>query len=630
MKTKKLLSLLLALLMFCTVVPFYASAAEPIALARDNITTWPTVTNLDGSLPLEQAYGGQKFNDIWALSGGEVRYDANENGELEDSEVVPGTFVFYEERILGSNNFIKISFIPDDTTAYTTIEKVQNGADMTDTGEVIKVTPIITAFPTASEVEANARLSKSTLSGGEAIHPITGEIIDYGKWTWKSSSTKVTETGYYPIRFSVSGNAFERVEDLALVRIIGDTSEVKMPTYIEEVPTIESTVTTGTKRSDYTLVGGKATNSNGVEISGIFSFEKDTVFTAIGTRKETVIFTPDDDRYATGSADISITVEPGFIKFVDENGNEIIPEITVPYGTKATSINMAQFATNCNEKLRYDLSANKDIELTVGTHTLEVVAATYKTIDVTPNFNDTTLKFKVIVEPLEFAVTSVSYYAGTEKINVKFSESNFSGTFDVYVDDILVGDDIPCAGDHIDVPYAFETSGNHTVRIVYNIIENDPCLMADYETEIQANVERHITLKDMSGSQQINVNGKNTYAEDAYILYGDTVSINYLFPDLFATWVITDKEGKTVNLEGVDLTSSEISFTMPDHDLVFAVKTTTQLEQEEAIANCDHFCHSDNELIQLFWNIINLFCRLFGIEQYCECGDTHYSAPLFG
>ena len=84
------------------------------------------------------------------------------------------------------------------------------------------------------------------------------------------------------------------------------------------------------------------------------------------------------------------------------------------------------------------------------------------------------------------------------------------------------------------------------------------------------------------------------------------------------------------NLEGVDLTSSEISFTMPDHDLVFAVKTTTQLEQEEAIANCDHFCHSDNELIQMFWNIINLFCRLFGIEQYCECGDTHYSAPLFG
>ena len=76
----------------------------------------------------------------------------------------------------------------------------------------------------------------------------------------------------------------------------------------------------------------------------------------------------------------------------------------------------------------------------------------------------------------------------------------------------------------------------------------------------------------------------------------------------FAYFVIKDGNGKEVTLEGVDVTSKEITFTMPDHDLDISVKTPAQIEREEAIANCDHFCHSDNELIQMFWNIINLFC----------------------
>ena len=78
--------------------------------------------------------------------------------------------------------------------------------------------------------------------------------------------------------------------------------------------------------------------------------------------------------------------------------------------------------------------------------------------------------------------------------------------------------------------------------------------------------------------------------------------------------------------EKIEMYKSE-GHIVPSHKII---KTPAQIEREEAIANCDHFCHSDNELIQMFWNIINLFCRLFGIEQYCECGDTHYSAPLFG
>ena len=42
MKTKKLLSLLLALMMMLSVVPMYASAAT--ALKATNVTEWPTAT----------------------------------------------------------------------------------------------------------------------------------------------------------------------------------------------------------------------------------------------------------------------------------------------------------------------------------------------------------------------------------------------------------------------------------------------------------------------------------------------------------------------------------------------------------------------------------------------------------
>ncbi|MBR3956092.1 MAG: hypothetical protein IKJ63_11535, partial [Clostridia bacterium] len=94
-------------------------------------------------------------------------------------------------------------------------------------------------------------------------------------------------------------------------------------------------------------------------------------------------------------------------------------------------------------------------------------------------------------------------------------------------------------------------------------------------------------------------------------------------------WIIKDADGKEVTLDGVDVNSKSITFLMPDCDLVVTYKTQADLDREEAIANCDHLCHSDNELIRLFWNIINMFFRLLNVQQYCDCGELHYSAPLF-
>ncbi|MBR3439791.1 MAG: VWA domain-containing protein, partial [Clostridia bacterium] len=39
---------------------------------------------------------------------------------------------------------------------------------------------------------------------------------------------------------------------------------------------------------------------------------------------------------------------------------------------------------------------------------------------------------------------------------------------------------------------------------------------------------------------------------------------------------------------------------------------------------CHHMCHSTKWYIKIIWFIINLFNRLFHINQFCECGKAHY------
>lgn len=41
-------------------------------------------------------------------------------------------------------------------------------------------------------------------------------------------------------------------------------------------------------------------------------------------------------------------------------------------------------------------------------------------------------------------------------------------------------------------------------------------------------------------------------------------------------------------------------------------------------AECTHICHSEKGFLAILWRIVCFFCRIFGIEQYCECGAYHY------
>ena len=48
------------------------------------------------------------------------------------------------------------------------------------------------------------------------------------------------------------------------------------------------------------------------------------------------------------------------------------------------------------------------------------------------------------------------------------------------------------------------------------------------------------------------------------------------------------------------------------------------IPEEPADGECDHICHDAPWYIRILWEIVNLFYRLFGINQVCSCGAAHY------
>ncbi len=278
MKTRKLMSLLLALMMFLSVMPFYASAAEPIALTEANVTVWPTANG--------EIFYGQKLSDGITLSGGEVQYDGT---------VVAGHFEFIDSDFYptsGGVNIAALKFIPDDLGSYAGFE-IEYAWDVIY--NVNPVTPVLVdenSPPVATEVEAGARLSTSTISGGEIKNPITGEVITDAVWKWESSRTKVNESGYYPARATVpsSNGGYNPLTVNIYVRIAGDIPE----TAIAEYPTVpELTYNPNVTWADIELTGGKAVvKGTETEIEGSFTIKNLTAVPNAKSTELTIVFAP--------------------------------------------------------------------------------------------------------------------------------------------------------------------------------------------------------------------------------------------------------------------------------------------------------------------------------------------------
>ncbi len=478
------------------------------------------------------------------------------------------------------------------------------------------ILPQVTVVPTATEVAASGdRLRTSTLSGGVAIDPTTGEELE-GKWAWTSSGTKVTESGYYEAYFKATDTEkYEPVFFTVYVRIVGDISDVKIVTTIVEAPTITNTLSVGDEWAEFIFEGGKTVGANGETVDGTFVINHTGTISTAGTRQVEFLFTPTDERYATATIKVNVIINAIPISFIDSEGNFVVDGFVF---TAEPGVLMRDVLNGVKKYLNYPPQSVFVIE---DSNYAAQNGRTYKltVIHDNPNYTGSELYFTVVFKNVEVAPTIA--FAGYNQYKVDCGRYSPAGTFTITCN----GEEIAeaKAGQPFDCVVYTDEGGTYEITAKYNPTENDYFIVSDASYSITVNPARNI--KTVSG-MHFTVNGSQTYNA---IRTGDVIELTYNMPE-FAYYVVKDGSGKTVTLEGVDLASKKIKFTMPDFDLSFSVKTPAQLEQEEATANCDHLCHSDNQFIQLIWKLLHIIFRLFNVQQYCDCGITHYDAPIFG
>ena len=609
MKTKKLLSILLALMMMLSVVPMYASAADPIALTEANVTVWPTASG--------EIYFGQKISDGITLSGGEVQYDG---------AVVAGHFEFIDSELRptsAGNQIAAIKFIPNDTSAYTGFE-VAYAWDVTF--KVNKTTPVFVdendTVPVATEVEAGAALSTSTLSGAKVKNPYNESESKAlaAKWRWTKTSTIVNESGYYQARM-VIGTTYEVIYTDVYVKVAGEA----VATTITEAPTASLTYDGVTTWADVELTGGKAMSGD-TEVAGKFTIDNagSTVIEA-GTYTLNITFTPDDtENYLPSTGTATVTVNPAPIKFVDENGADIVPEITVPYGTTFSSGDDICIALKNYLIIQSGVARNVyvlDDEGNILDHktTASVGTKEYKVIARTDNKNygEAVLTFKLTVEATD---VKVNILRTTKEILVSKANNTDptpTGTFAIYVDGQLLKDGVK---HNNPVEWNPTASKIYTIKAVYTPIENDPVNVEDVTITIPVALERKITYSD------------NIYGGSPSYLCGATVTIKASADaETFEGWVITDAAGNTVDL-GVDLTATNITFTMPDFDLNIEAKEKSATSGGSGGIDIDGIFGDMGDLTEgdSEWAIINIIRNLIAkfksflqqlIETFQSIGD---------
>ncbi|MBR2884273.1 MAG: hypothetical protein IKB93_05710 [Clostridia bacterium] len=612
MKTKKLLSILMALMMVLSVVPFYASA-EAVALTTDNVVVWPTTSG--------EIYFGQKLSDGITINSENalVTSDGTETGT-----VIPGKWEFIDTEFVptawSKTSKANIKFTPENTNEYIGFE-VTKSANVTYV--VNKTTPVfvdeINDPIVATDVEQGAKLSTSTLSGGQMKNPYTNEIIDKS-WKWSSGSTIVNSTGEYKASFG-GGSSYNKVEAMIMVKVIGTMKETEIVTPPEAV-TVEYSASA--KNSDLPLVGGKAViKGTDTEVAGTFSFKApDGAVGAVGEKSKTIVFTPNDtENYIASEGKMSVTVTKGSYKLVDKNGEEVtVPEFTLPYGTTFDTGGALGVAIKSMIKDRSLLTGadvafvafpehEKDEIIHLGTHTYNV--RIYPSHEDNSSYKSTYYQFVITIEPVTVEMKLSISIDKEQTINISTANSNDpypQGTFDIYVDGALYMEDVKGS-----FPFDPGKSGKYDIKMVYNPVENDPCVVEEKTVTWTETYHRNLNR------------GNLVMGSTATVMYGKEVKLNANIPEEnFGGWKITDANGNEVVLEDAVMEGRNITFTMPDFDItVEAIDKSADTSGggiDDIFGDLGDLTEGDsdnpfeniiNNLIAFFKNIINTIKNFF-------------------
>ena len=557
---KKILSIFLTFIVLILSVPVAFAASE--TLSASNVTKWPTISynNPDGKM-----YYGQTLAEGLTLNDDEIVLDAAGNQ-------VPGHFEFVDPSLMQSyatNAKANLTFVPDNTDAYTGFTKKRS----TVTYNVQKTTLVLADENNppvaASQIVKGATLSTVEITGGQVKNPYnaTESNAAGAYWEWVNPDTVVTESGEYEAKVHTVSSYEEFI-----VKVYVEVESSIEATTIVEAPT--ATLEYGQYFSEAVFEGGKVMAGD-TEVSGTFTRKSTSavkpivgVFDAVE-----VIFTPDDlEKYAPCEGTAVVTVTKANYKFVNENGEEIVPELTLPYGTTFDQHEILGNSLKDLIKDRAQLSGvdiigslifeagDKDTVAPVGTNTYNVRVRPYNSG--TSNYNVTDLQFILTIEPV--IITTTASWGTDGVIKGKLSHDT-KGTLDIFVDGKLVADDITAGGadNEWSVDYPIPATGDYTIKVVYNPTENDPYSMVDFEKVVTAKIRRSITYADATAvNHKINGDERTPIAK-----LGDTIELSTFGGVAFLGWKITDMNGNEVDLGIADLMATEITFTMPDCDL---------------------------------------------------------------
>ena len=341
---------------------------------------------------------------------------------------------------------------------------------------------------------------------------------------------------------------------------------------------------------------------------------------------------------------------------------------TITYGTKLSDSNtniptiLAQTGCTLNATSKYSYRGPEGQDyiisdafggtvFPVGEHIFKVRVMNHGyTIYDDPPYINTELQFIIKVEPVEMHVRSFYYNSSSEQIAVTIDNVGAKGTLDVYVDGVLIADDIATTTYGMDnfrtakidgwKPTVSDTEYNrdYSVKVVYNPVDADPVSMKDYEGTFRTKISIPVTAPENITSIG------DAYTDGARV---ECYCPNYVADAGFVQWYFTDVNGNELDLELFDIvtewdpdkrefievgtkeaaaTEKRVYFTMPNFPVVVSYKTQAMLDEEakqEAIDNCNCICHHNNPVSQFIWKIISFFMNLFGIDKPCDCGYPH-------
>lgn len=411
--------------------------------------------------------------------------------------------------------------------------------------------------------------------------------------------TVVTESGYYDAQFKASAIKYVTLTEKIYVEVEGSVHN----TTIAELPSIaEMTYDANRTYADVIFVGGKAIDSiTGEEVAGTFAFTNtviNSIIPSVGIHTIDITFTPhNSENYLPAIGNVTVTVNPAKIAFVDSDGTSTIPEITVPYGLKMSDDigNYLKSYLNTSASFNFTETQYYNEYIPVGTHDLTV-----KTICDDPNYErENTLPFKLTVEPVETAVT-VKYDINKDNKNTyeiyvvkaDVDSARPQGTFAIYVDGKLLKDGAKYSER---ITWSPEKSKAYAVKVVYTPTANDPCLVADTEITVDAKLYRNITTVNTisDGTKQFRC--------------GEKIQVAANVPE-FSGWVITDAAGNTVDL-GVDLSAKSIELAVPDYDITIEAKGKTS-SGSDGLGNIFDMDFGDLTEGDSEWAIINIIRNL--------------------